>query len=62
MRRKIEIILILICVCILAFLATYGAFFYFKERDCKVSLYSDACYRTYPAFLKLIGTGTFSDL
>ena len=46
---------------IVIFLATYGAYFYFKERDCKVSLYTSACYRTYPQFLQLIRQLDFKD-
>jgi hypothetical protein len=43
--------LLVAVICIVAFVASYGAFVFAKERDCAKSLYSDDCYRTYQGFL-----------
>ena len=39
-------------VCAFAFIASYGTFTVKKEFDCKKSLYSADCYRTYAGFLE----------
>ncbi len=61
-KRIIEIILSAAVICVLAFLITYGAFFYIKERNCATSIYYSGCYLTYPKFLEMLGHGSFSNL
>lgn len=43
--------LLVVIICTVAFVASYGAFVYAKEQACTKSLYSDDCYRTYQGFL-----------
>jgi hypothetical protein len=61
-RSVIETILMIACIGIFLFLATYGAFFYYKEKDCAVSIYAISCYRTYPQFLEMLQHGQFAQL
>ena len=49
--ESLKWLLIAFVAVIFLFLATYGTFMIKKELDCAKTLYSDACYRTYPQFL-----------
>jgi len=44
--------LLVVVICAVAFVASYGTFVYGKEKACAKSLYSDDCYRTYQGFLE----------
>jgi|GEM_PF-3794266 len=44
--------LLVVVICVVAFVASYGTFVFAKEKACAKSLYSDDCYRTYDSFLE----------
>lgn len=52
MEKPIRVALLVLVICIFAFIVSYGTFTVKKEFDCKKSLYSADCYRTYEDFLK----------